>query len=298
MRALITGAGGFTGRYLAHELAKAGYQVFGTRTKADGSPPESVQATLECDLCDLDGLRRVAQEVRPDIVANLAGVAFVAHGDANEIYSANLIGARNLLQALSELPAPPRMTLLASSANVYGNADAEVIDESTPPAPTNDYAVSKLAMEYAARLFASRLAIVIARPFNYTGVGQSDKFLIPKIVKHIRDRSPNIELGNLDVARDISDVRMVVSYYHKLLELPEAAGRTVNICSGRAYTLHEILQKAQEISGHRLEVRVNPAFVRANEVKVLRGSRALLNRLVGEAEAVSLNDTLRWMIVS
>jgi nucleoside-diphosphate-sugar epimerase len=212
------------------------------------------------------------------------------------MYKTNVVGTRHLLEALAKGTAPLDAVLLASSANVYGNAMGGVLTEDTLPAPANDYAVSKLAMEYVARLYSDRLPLVLARPFNYTGVGQTESFLIPKIVNHIRRRAAFIELGNLHVARDFSDVRMVVQYYQRLLEIPAAVGQTLNVCSGSAYTLNEVLTMAQEIAGHALEVRVNPAFVRTNEVKQLMGSRARLDAVVGHVPQIGLADTLAWML--
>jgi GDP-D-mannose dehydratase len=105
-----------------------------------------------------------------------------------------------------------------------------------------------------------------------------------------------IELGNLDVARDFSDVRDVVAAYLGLLDAPQSTGQTVNVCSGRAYALREVLAMAAALSGHALEVRVNPAFVRANEVPRLTGDPALLHQLTGFAPQLPLENTLRWML--
>lgn len=294
---LVTGAGGFTGRYLAAELQRAGHEVHGLvhRPVASGKVP-GVSALHVADLSDAAGLAAVVNEVQPDKVAHLAAIAFVAHGDIEAIYRTNLVGTRHLLEALVQGKAPLDAVLLASSSNVYGNVVGGVLDENTPPAPANDYAVSKLAMEYAARLYAGRLPLIMARPFNYTGVGQAESFLIPKIVNHVRRRAPLIELGNLDVARDFSDVRNVVQLYRRLLEAPAAVGQTFNVCSGQAWSLNEVLAMVREISGHDFEVRVNPAFVRQNEVKTLLGSRARLDAVVGEVPEIALRDTLRWML--
>ena len=294
---LVTGADGFTGRYLAAELQRAGYEVHGLVHKpvALGKVP-GVRALHVADLSDAARLAAVVNEVQPDKVAHLAAIAFVAHGDIEAIYRTNLVGTRHLLEALAQSNAPLDAVLLASSANVYGNSVGGVLDENTPPAPANDYAVSKLAMEYAARLYAGRLPLIMARPFNYTGVGQAESFLIPKIVNHVRRRAPLIELGNLDVARDFSDVRNVVQSYRRLLEAPAAVGQTFNVCSGHAWSLSDVLAMVREISGHDFEVRVNPDFVRQNELKTLLGSRAKLDAVVGEVPEITLRDTLRWML--
>lgn len=228
------------------------------------------------------------------MVFHLAAISFVAHGDAETIYRTNVAGTRNLLQALAEGDAPPRAVLLASSANIYGNAGADPIGEQVRPLPENDYAVSKLAMEYMARLWAARLPITIVRPFNYTGVGQSDHFLIPKLVAHFRRRAAKIELGNLDIARDFSDVRSVAVAYRKLIDVAEP-GQTFNVCSGRAYTLGELIGMLQTIAGYEIEVETNPCFVRPNEVRRLVGDNARLQATVGELSAIPLFDTLCWM---
>ena len=296
-RILITGADGFTGRYLAVELQRAGYEVHGlVREPVDSGGVAGVSALHVADLSDTPGLATVVREVQPDKVIHLSAIAFVAHGDIEAIYRTNLVGTRNLLEALAQSKAPLDAVLLASSANVYGNSVEGVLDENTPPDPANDYAVSKLAMEYAARLYAERLPLIMARPFNYTGVGQAESFLIPKIISHVRRRAPLIELGNLNVARDFSDVRNVVQLYRRLLEAPAAVGQTFNVCSGQAWSLNDVLTMVREISGHDFEVRVNPAFVRQNEVKTLMGSRAKLDAMVGKVPEIALRDTLRWML--
>lgn len=295
-RILVTGVQGFTGRFLAAELAAAGYEVFGLAhvRKAESIP--GVVAVHACDLANAAGLAKVVDIVRPNMVAHLAAIAFVGHGDVDAIYRTNLIGSRNLLEALSGAAVPPTAVLLASSANVYGNATGGMLPETAPSAPANDYAVSKLSMEYMAQLYQQRLPLTIVRPFNYTGRGQAESFLLPKIINHVRRAAPVIELGNLHVSRDFSDVRMVVQYYRRLLELPTARGETYNVCSGKAYTLDEVLFMVRAQTNHAFEVRVNPAFVRANEVKILQGDRSKLVAAVGQVDDIALNDTLAWML--
>ncbi|SHN26297.1 GDP-D-mannose dehydratase [Duganella sacchari] len=290
-RALITGLSGFTGHYVAQELRNAGYEVFGTITP--GHAPGAGEFAV--DLNDRAGLAAVVQQVQPDVVAHLAAIAFVAHGDAEQMYRVNVAGTRNLLEALAGLAHKPAAVLLASSANIYGNADVGVIDEQVPAAPANDYAVSKLSMEYMARLWQDKLPLIVVRPFNYTGVGQHENFLLPKIVSHFRRQASDIELGNLQVWRDFSDVRMVAHSYRKLLAAPAAIGSTFNICSGHGYSLGEALDMMADIAGYKINVHVNPAFVRANEVVRLVGDNQRLAGVIGALDIVPLADTLRWM---
>lgn len=291
-RVLVTGSNGFTGYYLKQELIGAGWEVFGL-----GVTPTSGDSNYYCvDLSDTSSLQMVIDEVQPHAVIHLAGIAFVGHGIPDDFYKVNLLGTRNLLAVLAQRKRRPEAVLLASSANVYGNSAEGVLTESTAPHPANDYAVSKLAMEHMARLWADTLPVIITRPFNYTGIGQSASFLLPKIVSHFHRRAEVIELGNLDVWRDFSDVRAISNAYRRLVETPAAAGATVNVCSGRTYSLREVLGLAEEITGHTMRIEVNPLFVRPNEVKTLCGNPSKLRDLIGEWDTPPLEDTLRWML--
>lgn len=289
-RALLTGRNGFTGRYVAQELEAAGYEVIGLAH--DGDPHH--ENMLRANLLDRDATRAAVAAARAGVVIHLAAISFVAHGDADEIYRVNIVGTRNLLEALAAAAHAPRLVVLASSANVYGNARVEPITEDVPPTPANDYAVSKLAMETMARLWSDRLPIVIARPFNYTGVGQSGQFLLPKIVEHFRRGEREIELGNTRVWRDFSDVRDVARAYAAIV-VNAPVGQTLNICSGWAHSLDEALEMMAQIAGYRIAVRINPAFVRANEVVRLVGSNARLRAATGIVPCTPLRDTLAWM---
>lgn len=293
-RVLVTGLQGFTGRYLHSALEQRGWQVWGLGANAAST---AAPRYLQVDLNDRAALSHAIAQANPHAVVHLAAIAFVGHGDADDFYRTNLLGTRHLLAALAAQTQPPARVVLASSANIYGNQAAGALDETTPPQPANDYAVSKLAMEHMARLWMPQLPITLVRPFNYTGAGQSQQFLLPKIVAHYQRRAAAIELGNLDVWRDFSDVRAVAAAYCALLEAPGAAGVTVNICSGQAHSLREVLAMAEQLSGHQLEVQVNPAFVRANEVKVLQGNPERLRALIGaDWRSPPLQETLRWML--
>lgn len=295
-RVLVTGADGFTGRHLCAALAASGHEVHGLVRAAGGPEVPGAAALHTADLLEPDTVRRVVAQVQPGRVAHLAAIAFVAHDDVDAMYRVNLVGSRHLLAALAALDATPSAVLVASSANVYGNATGGVIDESCPPAPANDYAVSKLAMESMAALWRTRLPLTLVRPFNYIGRGQSNDFVIAKIADHVLRRAPVLELGNLDVERDFSDVRMVVDAYQRLMALPAPPAGPLNVCSGTGTSLREVITLLSELGGHRPEVRVNPAFVRANEVRRLVGSAAALEAAIGTLRRRPLRDTLAWIL--
>ena len=279
MRILVTGLSGFTGYYIQLELEAHGHTVVG----------------LNSDLTDPDAVSREVAQVQPESVLHLASIAFVEHGNLNAFYDVNLIGTLNLLTALAKHAPDVQSILLASSANIYGNSTEELISEDTTPNPANDYAVSKLSMESMASLWFEKLPLFIVRPFNYTGVGQDDKFLIPKIVSHFKDKKKVIELGNLDVWREFGDVRSVANIYRKLIECCPA-GKTINICTSQTYSLREVISLCGKITGHDIEIEVNPEFVRENEVRVLTGDNNLLKKTIGNWKKYELEDTLGWML--
>jgi nucleoside-diphosphate-sugar epimerase len=292
-RVLVTGSEGFTGRYVCDEFARAGWEVWG----AGLQPQPDRSHYLQIDLLKPETLTRIVDFAAPDVVVHLAASAFIAEDDVTTFYGINLLGTRHLLEVLSYAHTPPTCTILASSANVYGNTTLGVLDEASATHPANDYAVSKLAMEYLAKTYMNKLGIVITRPFNYTGVGQEERYLIPKIVAHFKARATHIELGNTDVARDFSDVRDVAGAYRSLAEA-SPCGETFNLCSGEATALESCITMASEITGHDIEVRVNPDFVRENEIKTLRGSCTKLDAAIGRERRHGIRETLEWMLES
>lgn len=279
MRVLVTGLDGFTGRYVSEELERFGHTVVG----------------IKSDLVDNESLKSEILDIAPDGVVHLAAVSFVGHGDPKAFYDVNLVGTRNLLEALVHSSRTIQSVLLASSANVYGNRSERLLDEGSPVDPVNDYAVSKYAMEVMSKLFQDRLPIVVTRPFNYTGLGQDEKFLIPKIVSHFKQKAPVIELGNIDVWREFGDVRSVAYIYGKLIEACPA-GNIINVCTGQLYSLKEVIDLCMKITGHNIEIRINPEFVRQNEVRTLKGDKTKLENTIGTLDTYSLQDTLSWML--
>lgn len=281
MKIVITGASGFTGKHLIKQAEAQGHEL----------------VPLEANLTDRESIRKRLDRLAFDAVVHLAAISFVGHADDAAFYAVNTVGTTHLLSALSELSTKPRCVLLASSANVYGNCEISPIAEEQLPEPVNHYATSKLAMEFMARSYSDRLPIIITRPFNYTGLGQSPDFLIPKLVRHFKSCAPTIELGNILVEREFNDVRMVCDAYLRLLCDGET-GETYNICSGQPYTLQTVIDLLIGLTGHSPEIRVNPKFVRQSEVVRLCGDPAKLDGVLGDRPSYSLRETLAWMLDS
>jgi nucleoside-diphosphate-sugar epimerase len=281
MKILVTGSQGFTGRYVKEELIKNNHEVF----------------ELGSNLLDKKVLDIEIQSKEIDAVIHLAAISFVQHTDVGAIYENNIIGSRNLLESLARYTPNIKHVLLASSANVYGNVLIEKITEDTPLNPANDYAISKVAMEYMAKSWMDRLPITITRPFNYTGVGQSEDFVIPKIVKHFKEKKDFIDLGNIEVWREFNDVRSVAMIYRRLIERAPL-NDIVNICSGKVYSLKEVIDITSLISHHNLNIKVDDNFVRTNEIKNLAGDPGKLKSVIGVNKFFDIKETIHWMVNS
>jgi len=288
---LVTGAGGFTGRHLCAHLRELGYRVVGLTEHAPAHEDD-----VQADLLDAPAMAAAIRRAAPDQVIHLAAIAFPGHAAVDAIYRVNVSGTLTLLDVLAKEGFSRKGIVLPSTGTVYGSVASDSLDESAPVAPATHYAVSKVATEHMARLFAAALPIIIVRPFNYTGVGQREPFLVPKIVRHFAERADVIELGNIEVERDFLDVRTVVDAYCRLLEAPAAIGHTFNLCSGRGTAVRTLVRLLEGITGHRIEIRVNPRFVRAGEPQRIVGSAARLREVIGELREIPLAETLTDML--
>ena len=280
---LLTGASGFTGLHLSRLARAIGHHVI----------------PLKANLNDAKAREEEVLAIKPDWVAHLAGISFVASKDQEAFYRVHALGTGNLLQSIAKLEQKPSKILLASSATVYGNSLNPFSEESQTLAPIDHYALSKVAMEDMAKTFFDSLPIVIARPFNYTGTGQKSNFLIPKLIDHFANKKEVIELGNLNIEREFNDVSMICEAYLGLLQwgIPN---ETYNVCTGHARSLQHVVDTLIHLTQHALEIKVNPVFVRASEVHRMCGDPKKLQRIFKDQGIIlkipSLENTLRSML--
>lgn len=298
MRCLVTGASGFVGSHLVEHLLAEGDEVVGGIFGA-GVPLSC--PTVSLDVTDMNDCRRVLSEVQPDAIYHLAGIASPPSVSQNVAasLSVNVGGVHAVLSAAAELARPPQV-LVVSSGEVYGKAGSlgVPISEETPPEPWNDYALSKVMAEEVAHLFQRRgdVPIVIARPFNHTGPGQSDSFVVSAFARqlaaiHADKQPPHVRVGNLAARRDFSDVRDIVRAY-RLLVTCGAMG-IFNVASGRSISIREVLDLLVLSSGLSIRVEQDPARMRPAEVPEIVGSFDKLHAATGWCPTIPIEDTIR-----
>ncbi len=290
-KVLITGIDSFTGRHLEKLLSLNAYDVYGTSLIIE---KENIYT---CDITKKDEIKKVLSHIKPDFLIHLAGISYAAHENFEDFYLVNTIGTVNILNTILELELSLKKIILASSATVYGNQGLEILDESLCPKPANHYGASKYSMECMARNYFNKLPILITRPFNYTGVGQAEHFLVPKIVEHFKERKEFIELGNLDIVREFNDVTFVCEVYKKLLE-SEFNSKVLNICSNRGIKLLDIIKSMEKLTNHNIKIKINEKFIRKDDIKSLTGSSRKLFSFIGEVKQVDFEDTLKGMLIN
>ncbi|HAL85444.1 MAG TPA: epimerase [Deferribacteraceae bacterium] len=286
-KVLLFGADSFTGFHLKKHLEILNYEVFGTSVV-------NRSEYIYCDLLNKDNIKNVLNKIKPEYIINLAAISFVAHDDTLDFYKINILGVQNILDAIVDTELRPYKVILPSSAVVYGNTGG-VIGEDLLPKPVNHYGISKYGMELMAENYFDKINIIISRPFNYTGKMQNISFVIPKIFSAFQNGEQVVKLGNLDTVREYNDVRMIADIYAKLM-VSDNKGETVNICSGRGYSLQEVIKACEKIFNYKIGIETDERFIRKNEIKSLIGSPDKLKKIIGEYKVFSIDEILGSML--
>jgi GDP-4-dehydro-6-deoxy-D-mannose reductase len=293
-KVLITGAGGFVGRRLSAALAARHPDWV-----LDAPPAEGRDAV---DVTDAPAVESWIRGGRPDMVVHLAAVAAVtaSHKDPRLAWRVNLEGTLNLVLALQQ-HAPGAHLLFVSSAEVYGESlnDRDQTDEQALLRPVNPYAASKAAADILVRQAAAAgLSATVARPFNHTGPGQSEAFVAPNFAAQVARieqgrQPPVISVGSLDEERDFLDVDDVVAAYLLMLDRRAEleSGVVLNVASGSAVRIGDLLDHLLSLAKVRIEVKVDPERLRLSPIRRVAGDASRL-RALGWSPRIPLADTL------
>lgn len=302
MRTLITGVTGMIGTHLANRLASDGWETYGLARSSAASRLEghSQHNLFRCDILDRDALESIVRKVDPELIVHLAAQAF--NGASWEMeettHYANYLGTVNVLRACRRF-APSARILLACSSAEYGDVAPEDIPlkETRMLRPITPYGVSKAATEALGyQYFANySMEVYLPRLFIHVGTGHPPATAIQNFARQLAlikngKREPRMYVGDLSTARDFVDVRDGVEAIGLILE-NGTPGDPVNVCTGRAFKISEVLDILLELSGVEVELVQDPSLLRPSDEPMLLGDNSKL-RSLGWQPAYTMRDTL------
>jgi GDP-4-dehydro-6-deoxy-D-mannose reductase len=287
---LLIGGTGFVGSHLSKACAEE-YLIESTGREVDVRDPVQLKAVI--------------QRVKPDNVVSLAAITTLRESfeDQRSTYDTNFTGTLNLLMALKDSNFSGQL-LFVSSSEVYGllNVGDLPVSEALLPKPLSPYAVAKMASEALCYQWSryERFKIVIARPFNHIGPGQSERFAIADFARQIAKiklglEPPVITVGDIDTTRDFTDVRDIADAYHKLLNVG-ANGEIFNVCSGSERSIRFLIERMCQLAGVDVEIRKDAARFRLSDQRRVYGSNLKLIESTGWSYTFMLDQTLSDII--
>jgi len=286
MKALVTGAGGFVGRWLVRHLEEVGDEVL---------------TSTDLDVRDADAVRHWFTEVEPEVVFHLAARSRVGESwqRPSATFEVNANGTLNVLDAALSCEVPPRVVLVSAS-DVYGAVPERdlPVTEASALAPISPLAASKIAAEYLGvqAWLGTHLPVVLVRPFNQIGPGQASDFVVPalaqRIVHAVATGAREVSVGDLEARRDYTDVRDGARAL-RMLAAAGVPGVAYNLCSGRDVSVGELAGRLLALADVDLELQVDPRLLRTKDRPVVRGSYARLAERTGWAPEIGLDQTLR-----
>ncbi len=306
MRALITGISGFVGSHLAEHLLQLGdWTIAGT---VYGGGDQNIahlrnRLTLyEAELSPLETVQGIVENSRPDVIFHLAAQPIPSLSRIDPWYTLenNIRLQVNVLQAITQV-SPKAVTLVIGSSEEYGQINqADLpLTESAPLRPTSPYGVSKIAQDYLGLQYhlSHGVRAIRMRPFNHIGPRQRRGFVAPDFASQIAEieagvRPPVLNVGQLDVARDFSDVRDIVCGY-VLAALHGMPGEVYNIGACEAHTVRELLDLLLSYAGVQVEVRQDPQRLRVVDTPLIVGDCSKLRTQTGWAPQIPFEQTVK-----
>ena len=306
MRALITGISGFVGSHLAEHLLQLGdWAVAGTvygSGEQNIAPLRGKLTLYEAELSAPDTVLRIVKDSRPDVIFHLAAQPIPSLSRIDPWYTLenNIRLQVNVLQAVREV-AREAVTLVIGSSEEYGQvAEADLpLTENAPLRPTSPYGVSKIAQDFLGLQYHLSYGVraIRMRPFNHIGPRQRRGFVAPDFASQIAEieaglRPPTMNVGDLDVARDFSDVRDIVRGY-VLAAQRGVPGEVYNIGACEAHTVRELLDLLLADARAAIEVRQDPQRVRAVDTRKIVGDCSKLRSQTGWEPQIPFEQTVQ-----
>jgi GDP-4-dehydro-6-deoxy-D-mannose reductase len=295
---LVTGAAGFAGSHLVDALVADGVPVIAWHRPGKRPTDHRLVSWVPVDILDRSAVARALGDVAPAVVYHCAGAAHVGSSwrDSTTPLEINALGLHHLIEGIRAAGLRSRI-LLTGSAAVY-RPSSEPLTEGSAIGPSSPYGLSKLAQELEALRAASvdNLPVVIARAFNHAGPRQNPSFVTASFARQIAlaeaGRAPKLlAVGNLDTRRDLTDVRDTVRAY-RALAARGTPGEVYNVCSGRAHSIHELLDGLLAHARGHVEIRLDPSLLRPSDTPIIVGDPSRIARETGWRAEIPIERTL------
>lgn len=294
---LITGSEGFVGTYIV-KLLKESLNKIVPCCYPLLRPKRGKYSPL--DILNLEMTQEVIKANNPDIIFHLAAISSVAKSfkDRPITYNTNVIGTLNLLEAAQNLNKKVKF-IFVSTCEIYGGG--ENISETAEIVLKNPYAITKYTAELICKDYSSEgVDWIILRPFNHTGPGQAEDFVLPTIAKQIAEiekgtRPPLVEIGNTDIKREFMNIQDIVEAYKLAIEKCEPK-EIYNISSNQGHTIGQAIAILQSLSKTKFEVKIDPAKIRKLDILTLVGNGEKFHRLTGWCPKIKFEKTIEDLL--
>ncbi len=299
-KVLIFGIGGFVGSYLAEEFINNGYKVYGSDINKSDNLQNEVEF-FEADLLNSESVLNIVSKTQPDMIVNLAAISSVglSWNIPQTTMMVNVVGVLNIMEAVRKQKSMPKVIFIGSSEE-YEVSD-KPINEETKLNANNPYGISKVTQERFAKLYREQygMKVYCVRPFNHTGVGQKDTFVLSSFCKQVAEIEKSgkpgiIKVGNLAVKRDYSHVKDVVRAYRMIIESDDCT-KVYNVGSGKAYGIDEMLDYIISLSSQKITVEVDPQRVRPVDNPIICCDNGLIEKELGWTAEYTVFDALKEM---
>lgn len=300
-KVLIFGVSGFVGSYLSKEFLEHDYDVYGSDKNESQMLPDTVKFKIS-DLLNAEQTEEFITEINPDIIINLAAISSVGASwkIPQTTIDINVIGALNIMEAARKAEKKPKIMFIGSSEEYI--ASPLPMNENTTLNASNPYGISKIAQEQFAKLYREQygLSIYCVRPFNHTGIGQKDSFVLPSFCKQAAEIEKSgkpgvIRVGNLAVKRDFSHVKDIVRAYRMIVE-SDNCEIVYNVGSGVAHSLKSMLEYVISLCNQSINIEIDQKRIRPTDQPVICCNHSLLTSELNWKPHYTVFDALNEML--